>query len=179
LVRIRVNRKLQDGNIFIEGEDEMENTGSRSKWLTVALGGGAVLVFGVCLCVLAIAVNAFIYRDYAYAGQRQLEMGSAQEAEPAPGEPRSGEQVFNSNGCSACHSLEAGVTQVGPSLAGIGARAGSTREGLTAEEYILESIVDPKAYVVEGFKGEIMPESYGQVLGDEDLQALVSFLLTK
>ena len=60
------------------------------------------------------------------------------------GEELFNERVVGSNpGCVTCHSLEAGVTLVGPSLAGIEGRAGSTVPGLSAADYVRQSITDP------------------------------------
>lgn len=80
-------------------------------------------------------------------------------------------------GCSTCHSLEPGQVIVGPSLAGVGARAGDRVEGLTAEEYIEQSIRNPDAYVVEGFEEGTMP-SWDEILSDAQIEALVAYLLT-
>ena len=50
--------------------------------------------------------------------------------------------------------------------------------GLTAEEYLRESIVDPDAYVVDGFPAGQMLPHYLDILSDEDIDNLVAFLLT-
>lgn len=80
-------------------------------------------------------------------------------------------------GCSTCHSLEPGEVIVGPSLAGIGARAGDRVEGLTAKEYVEQSIRDPDAYVVQGYDEGTMP-SWDGILSDAQVEALVAYLLT-
>lgn len=66
---------------------------------------------------------------------------------------------------------------MGPSLAGIGARAGQVVEGLSAEEYIEQSIRDPDAYTVEGYDEGTMP-SWDEILSDAQVDALVAYLLT-
>lgn len=81
-------------------------------------------------------------------------------------------------GCSTCHSLEPGVTVVGPSLAGIGSRAGSAVPGLSAEEYIRQSILEPDAHLVEGFPAGTMPKVWGTELSEEQLNQLIAYLLT-
>jgi len=48
----------------------------------------------------------------------------------------------------------------GPSFQGISKRAGDRVPGLSAVEYLRQSIVDPSAYMVEGFV-DIMPISIG------------------
>lgn len=82
-------------------------------------------------------------------------------------------------GCSACHSVTgiSGATGVlGPSLDGIGSRASSRQQGLSAEDYIRESIESPTAFVVEGFD-PIMPE-LRSTLSDSEFEQLVSYLLS-
>ena len=113
--------------------------------------------------------------------------------EPAPagggggaagGDTGAGEVVFDQGtigglpGCMTCHSLEAGVMLVGPSLANIGAEAGSMVSGLSAEEYLRQSIVEPNAYVVEGFGQGLMPVGYGDALSSQQLDDLVAYLLS-
>jgi cytochrome c551/c552 len=81
-------------------------------------------------------------------------------------------------GCVTCHSLSPGQVIVGPSLANIGADAGTRVEGLTAEAYLEQSIVDPSAFVVDGFDDGQMPSVWGDVLSDAQIRALVDYLLT-
>jgi hypothetical protein len=99
-----------------------------------------------------------------------------------PGE--TGQELFekaalgSAAGCKTCHSLEPGVIVIGPSLAGIGGSAGTRLENMTAEDYIKESIMKPDAYLVEGFPSGVMPSSYGSQLSTEEVDSLVSYLLT-
>jgi mono/diheme cytochrome c family protein len=67
---------------------------------------------------------------------------------------------------------------VGPSLAGVATRAATSVPGLTAEEYLHQSIVDPTAHVVEGFSANQMPPNFGQTLKDEQISDIVAFLMT-
>lgn len=96
----------------------------------------------------------------------------------------SGEDLFSQTvleeqaGCSTCHSLEPDEVIVGPSLAAVGAEAGNRVEGLTGAEYIEQSILDPRAYVVDGFAAGTMPPWDG-VLSDAQVEALVGYLLTQ
>jgi mono/diheme cytochrome c family protein len=79
-------------------------------------------------------------------------------------------------GCSTCHSLDADVVIVGPSLAGIGTRAATRVAGTSAEDYIKESIVNPDAYLVEGFPAGTMPQVWGEVLTESQLSDMVAYL---
>jgi cytochrome c2 len=95
------------------------------------------------------------------------------------GDVAAGETVFNqvaSPACNTCHSLEPDVTLVGPSLANIGADAGSRVSGQSAEEYLRQSIVEPDAHVVEGFSPGIMPSNYGTQLTEQQINVLVAYL---
>ena len=91
-----------------------------------------------------------------------------------------GEQVFSgAGGCVACHSLEPGVTLVGPSLDGIGARAGTQRPDYPPDAYLYQSIINPNAFVVQGFQAGIMPQTFGDLLSDQQLADVIAFLKTQ
>ena len=79
--------------------------------------------------------------------------------------------------CKACHSLD-GTDQVGPSLQGIAERGQSRVEGLSAGDYIRQSIFQPSAYVVPGFN-DSMQKNYPQLLSEDDINNLIAFLLTQ
>ena len=49
--------------------------------------------------------------------------------------------------------------------------------GLSADEYIYQSIVYPNEYIVEGYPANVMPQIFIN-LDEEELQALVSYLKT-
>ena len=114
----------------------------------------------------------------ACGGDSSTEGGGG--AAPA-GDAAAGETVFNEvavPACGTCHSLEPDVVLVGPSLAGIGNQAGSRVSGQSAADYLRESIVDPDAYMVEGFGPGIMPSTYATQLSDEQIADLVAYLMT-
>jgi len=102
----------------------------------------------------------------------------------AGGDPEAGRKLFTrsapgtNTGCRICHSLEPDVRLVGPSLAGMATRAATRVPGMSAQDYLLQSIVDPDAYVVEGYpKGQMVRDS-AQRLSTEQIDDLVAFLLT-
>ena len=86
--------------------------------------------------------------------------------------------VGTESGCITCHSLTPDEVIVGPSMAGIGSRAGSRVPGLSAEEYLRESILDPNAYLVEGFDPDTMPQVWGDILSEEQIDSLIAYLMT-
>ena len=46
----------------------------------------------------------------------------------------------------------------------------------TLAQYVHESIVDPNAYVVQGFSAGLMPQNFSQVLKPQQIADLVAFL---
>jgi cytochrome c oxidase subunit 2 len=80
------------------------------------------------------------------------------------------EQVFNSAGCSGCHTLaKAGATaKVGPDLGKL---------GNVDANFIRTSIEDPNAEITKGYKPNIMPQNFKSQLSKEELDALVKYLL--
>lgn len=104
---------------------------------------------------------------------------------PAPTESGgtvvSGQKVYEEVAvpvCSTCHSLEPGKSLAGPSLAKIGAEAGTRVSGMSAEEYLRRSIIAPDEYIVPGFGSGIMPTGYGTQLSAQQIQDLIGYLLT-
>src|SRR2546425_735855 len=70
---------------------------------------------------------------------------------------KAGEEIFKTKGtCEICHRIGQKGTRA-PDLAGIGARAAKTKPGLSAKQYIIESLLQPGAYLVEGYPN-IMPQ---------------------
>jgi cytochrome c2 len=99
----------------------------------------------------------------------------------AAGDAAAGKQIFMqvaSPPCTTCHSLQPGMTIVGPSLATIGATAGSIVSGESSAEYLRQSIVDPNVYIVPGFQADLMPQNYGTQLTAQQIDDLVAYLLT-
>lgn len=105
--------------------------------------------------------------------------GDSGGADAAAGEKLFASAVIGTQaGCITCHSLTPNEVIVGPSMAGIASRAGSTVSGQSAEEYIRESILTPDAHLVETFPAGTMPQVWGDELSDEQLNQIVAYLLT-
>ena len=87
-----------------------------------------------------------------------------------------GKQVF-SRDCGACHSTTPDTIIVGPSLAGVATRAETRVDGLDAYTYLLTSVMQPDAYLVEGFDN-LMPASLSKQLTGEELDNVIAYLQT-
>src|SRR5512138_1967196 len=69
---------------------------------------------------------------------------------------KAGEEIFHTKStCKICHRIGQKGTRA-PDLAGVGARSAKTKAGMSAKAYILESLLQPGAFVVEGYP-PIMP----------------------
>lgn len=100
-------------------------------------------------------------------------------ANSLPGDPGRGKVIFTTTGgCTACHDVTSGTTLVGPSLKGIASRAASRKPGMSADDYLHESILSPNAYVVPGFQPGIMLQNLGQVLTPQQISDVIAYLMT-
>ncbi len=89
-----------------------------------------------------------------------------------------GKALITAQGCAACHtiaSVPGAVGVLGPKLDGVGVTAANRKPGLSAAQYIEESIREPTAYTVQGFTAGMMPKL---PLTDAQIKDVVAFLLT-
>lgn len=89
-----------------------------------------------------------------------------------------GRELVEEAGCTACHTDD-GTADVAPSFKGIFGRTTKLDDGTTLtvdENYIMESIIDPEAKLVEGFD-PVMP-SFKEELSREDITAIINYLKT-
>lgn len=89
-----------------------------------------------------------------------------------------GEELYNgAGGCMACHGLGTRAPMLTSDEGGtgtIGARCGARVDGMSCKEYLHTSLVDPTAYVVEGYQ-PIMPDM-SRTLTPTQVWALVAYL---
>jgi cytochrome c oxidase subunit 2 len=92
------------------------------------------------------------------------------KAEAGGGEAFDAKAAFTES-CGSCHVLaDAGTTgQVGPDL-------DTVLPALSGED-ILQSIVDPDASVTEGYQPGVMPKNLGELFSEQQLDALVQYLV--
>ena len=91
--------------------------------------------------------------------------------------PKLGEQIYNRQGCNACHSLD-GSQMTGPSFQGLyGSTDHAISEGPSVtvdENYLRESILKPEAKIVQGYQN-LMPGTYSN-LSERKVTALIEFI---
>lgn len=135
-------------------------------------------LFLILMLVLAMAL-------VACGGGDSDDAGSSASSSTG-GDAARGEELFKSPtigpasapGCITCHSLEADMVIVGPSQDGLADRAATRVAGMSAEQYIRQSISEPDAYVVEGFSPGVMYQNYGSELSAKDITDLVAYTLS-
>lgn len=100
--------------------------------------------------------------------------GTEAAGPPVTGIAAEGQQLFRSNGCSGCHSVD-GSTGAGPTLSGVAGSQVALADGTTVtadDAYLRESIVNPTAKRVDGYTIS-MPK---RELTDAQVDALVAYL---
>ena len=108
----------------------------------------------------------------------------AAPAAAAGGLAAQGQAVFTGTGiCMTCHTIEGvpgAVGVIGPDLTHIATDAANRQPGVSARDYITESIVNPESYVaadVERAVPGLMTTAIVANLTDADVEALVEFLM--
>ncbi len=108
---------------------------------------------------------------------------------PVVGDAERGKKLYNQStlgkksaeGCVSCHKYDAaaGLDDKAPYTKGTAARAATRVPGLSADEYIKESVLKPDAYVVDKYKAGDMYQKWGEDLSAQELADLVAYLLTE
>jgi cytochrome c553 len=108
---------------------------------------------------------------------------------PVVGNAENGKKLYDSKtlgtnsaeGCVSCHNYDEaqGKNDKAPYTAGTATRSETRVAGMTAEEYIHESIINPNAYVVENYKEGDMYQKWKDELSEQQIADLVAYLLTE
>jgi cytochrome c oxidase subunit 2 len=87
-----------------------------------------------------------------------------------------GKALVAKSGCLGCHAIE-GKEKIGPNFGKVFGRKVLLADGTSVtadEEYLRESILDPKAKIVKGYPA-VMP-TYKSTLSPDDLTAIIAYL---
>ena len=137
--------------------------------------------------LIMLLVVALVMVLAACGGGGDSDDSGGGEGEGIVGDAARGEKLYNQTiigeasapGCITCHSLEEGVVLVGPSHAGMGARANGAVAGLSADEYLEQSIREPNAHITDGYTEGVMYQFFDTDLTDQEIADLVAFLKTQ
>jgi cytochrome c oxidase subunit II len=103
-------------------------------------------------------------------------LNGQKKAISSPNGGQAGAAVFKNNGCGACHTFAAAGSsaKVGPDLDKLKTYAQQAKQPLDA--FVRDSIVKPNAYIQPGYPRNVMPQTFGQALSKQQLDALVQYL---
>jgi mono/diheme cytochrome c family protein len=103
-----------------------------------------------------------------------------------PGDAAAGKDAFQANACFACHGQPDGSAPavVGPNLSNIANDAATRIDGVEAQQYIYQSILDPNAFIApECPNGPCNSPSqmrldFGNVLSEQNMADLIAYYMT-
>ena len=141
---------------------------------TELCGLGHSLMRSQAIVMTPAAFDAWLKQQARSAAPAPSTTSTSTTSTPASA---AGLSAFNTYGCSGCHTLTAAKATgaVGPNLDKLVSYAKQANQPLAA--FVHESIVDPNAYVQQGYPKGVMPQNFAQKLTKSELDALVTFLV--
>lgn len=94
----------------------------------------------------------------------------------APAGPADAMAVLEKHNCLGCHAFKVGEDRPGPPFVLASLRESAAARGLSLDAYVIESIVQPRAFVHGNFPPDLMPDDYGAQLTASELYAIVTYL---
>ncbi len=131
--------------------------------------GSILLVFLLAVGGLILVASSFPQFEIPQAGGG-VEGGTPEER---------GKAMFQSTtvGCNRCHKIAGRGGTRGPDMTEVGTRAGTRKPGMSADEYLWESITDPKAFVVPDYS-PLMRTDFARKLSKAQINDLIAYLKT-
>lgn len=150
-----------------------EKSWSKQSRLTQIMTIGLLVVFAFIFLIVFVVANTLgtetplVVTEDTYRQEVAIALENADLS--------IGEQLIEEQTCTVCHVLGDGT--VAPLFVGIANRAGDTREPLSAEQYLYESIVHPAAFVLDGYTNS-MPNHYVDVMSPQQIGHIIAYLMT-
>jgi len=102
------------------------------------------------------------------------------------GDAEAGAEQYQSNACYACHGQPDGsvAPAVGPDLSNIANTAAERVEGMSAEQYIYESVLDPNAFIAPECptgpctEPSLMRLDFANVFDEQGMADLIAYYIT-
>jgi len=137
------------------------------------------LLIVLVLIALLSAACSYDFRHFLPGHAGASSTGDVMQGDPARGEDIFHHGVNDAPPCSTCHLTAQGMTgfSLGPNLAGVGARAATREAGLSARDYLRQSILDPYAFLVPGYRNIMYPD-FAAHFDEQDLADLIAYLLS-
>jgi len=118
-----------------------------------------------------------VAREKIAHGSPEPKVPEVELAADCVGDCKAGADIWKGKGaCIGCHTINGVGGQTGPEQSHI-ATVGATRKpGVSAEDYIRESILQPNAFLVPGYP-PVMPSFQG-VLSDKEIDQIITYFMT-
>ena len=87
-------------------------------------------------------------------------------------------KLITNSGCTGCHSLD-GSDGVGPTWKGLFGTDRKLSDGssvLVNEEYLIDSIKNPNAEIVDSYPANVMPQAYADQFSEDEINNIVAFI---
>lgn len=139
---------------------------------------GLVIALALLIGVVTTFVIAFVIASQPPTAARTSESPDVEVQAAlllAQADPERGSQLVVAHQCVNCHVYAAGIAA--PGWNGVAERAAQRESPLSAPAYLYEAIIDPMAYVVEGY-APAMPQNFGETLTPEETGDIIAYLLT-
>lgn len=154
----------------------MEKTGAKR-------GNGLTIAIGITVLLILLIGGVFLIEVFSFSEEPAGETITADDIEAqaavllTQGDAARGETLLETYQCAACHVIGA-QNDIAPAFDGLADRAGERKPPLSAVAYIYESIVNPSAYIVEGYQNA-MVQNFKERVSEQDLADLMAYLLTR
>jgi cytochrome c2 len=148
------------------------------------LGGVGFIIFLIVTSAVVNATPVPIYGEEvasepspaaAAALPKEGDLASITDGLPE-GDAEQGSKLFVSSGCSGCHSQKKDERLVGPSFYDLWDTAATRVPGLSAKEYLYQSIVDPNKFVVPTFQPNVMQQNYAALLSPQQMADILAWI---
>ncbi len=128
-----------------------------------------------------ITVGAFAYYGNSIPQISTENIGPIEVGETPEELVEAGKAVFEKeNSCLTCHSIGEDPKARCPDQENVAIIAATRRPGMSAVEYLVESVYDPNAFIVEGYpKNQMKPVSKPPLaLTDDEIKAVLCYLIS-
>ena len=123
-------------------------------------------------------LHAYMEAPVIVTSQADFDAWIAQQAVVSNDPVQRGKKWATQFGCVSCHSID-GTKIVGPTWKGLAGAQVPLADGTTAtadDAYLRESIINPNAKIVQGFSPNLMPQTFGTTLKDQQISDLIEYI---
>ena len=146
-------------------------------------GNGMSIAIGITMLLILLIGGGFLFEIFSFSEEGTADAETTEDLEArasalvAQGDAVRGATLIEAYQCAACHVTGA-ENNIAPPFAGLVERAGERNPSLSAAAYVYESIINPSAYIVEGYQNS-MAQNFKDRVTEQDMADLMAYLLTR